>query len=110
MRRKETPESSADIKRRVDAARARQAERFAGTGVLCNAAMRPDQMAAFCSLDAAGEKLMEGAFRRMGLTARSHYRILRVARTIADLEGSDNIEAPHLAEAIQFRNTDILKG
>ena len=110
MRRKETPESSADIKRRVDAARARQAERFAGTGVLCNAAMRPDQMAAFCSLDAAGEKLMEGAFRRMGLTARSHDRILRVARTIADLEGSDNIEAPHLAEAIQFRNTDILKG
>lgn len=110
MRRKETPESSADIKRRVDAAQARQAERFAGTGVLCNAAMRPDQMAAFCSLDAAGEKLMEGAFRRMGLTARSHDRILRVARTIADLEGSDNIEAPHLAEAIQFRNTDILKG
>ena len=46
----------------------------------------------------------------MGLTARSHDRILRVARTIADLEGSDNIEAPHLAEAIQFRNTDILKG
>ena len=110
MRRKETPESSADIKRRVDAARARQAERFAGTGVLCNAAMRPDQMAKFCALDAAGEKLMESAFRRMGLTARSHDRILRVARTIADLEGSDNIEAPHLAEAIQFRNTDILKG
>ena len=53
---------------------------------------------------------MEGAFRRMGLTARSHDRILRVARTIADLEGSDHIEAPHLAEAIQFRNTDILKG
>ena len=110
MRRKETPESSADIKRRVDAARARQAERFAGTGVLCNAGTRPDQMAKFCALDAAGEKLMEGAFRRMGLTARSHDRILRVARTIADLEGSDHIEAPHLAEAIQFRNTDILKG
>ena len=110
MCRKETPESSADIKRRVDTARARQAERFAGTGVLCNAGTRPDQMAKFCALDAAGEKLMEGAFRRMGLTARSHDRILRVARTIADLEGSDHIEAPHLAEAIQFRNTDILKG
>ena len=110
MRRKETPESSADIKRRVDAARARQAERFAGTGVLCNAGTRPDQMAKFCALDAAGEKLMEGAFRRMGLTARSHDRILRVARTIADLEGAETIEAHHLAEAIQFRNTDILKG
>ena len=110
MRRKETPESSADIKKRVDAARAIQARRFQGTGVVCNAGMRPDQIAEFCSLDAAGEKLMESAFRRMGLTARSHDRILRVARSIADLEGAGRIEAPHLAEAIQFRNTDILKG
>ena len=110
MRRKETPESSAGIKKRVDAARAIQARRFQGTGVVCNAGMRPDQIAEFCSLDAAGEKLMESAFRRMGLTARSHDRILRVARSIADLEGAGRIEAPHLAEAIQFRNTDILKG
>ena len=110
MRRKETPESSAVIKKRVDAARAIQARRFQGTGVVCNAGMRPDQIAEFCALDAAGEKLMESAFRRMGLTARSHDRILRVARSIADLEGAGRIEAAHLAEAIQFRNTDILKG
>ena len=53
---------------------------------------------------------VKNAFSRMGLTARSHDRILRVARTIADLDGAEHIEAPHLAEAIQFRNTDILKG
>ena len=64
----------------------------------------------YCKLDEGCETLMRGAYERLGLTARSYDRILRVARTIADLEGSDNIEAPHLAEAIQFRNTDILKG
>ena len=55
------------------------------------------------------EKLMRNAFDRLGLTARSHDRILRLARTIADLEGAENIEASHLAEALQYRNTDILK-
>ncbi len=60
----------------------------------------------FCALD-AGEQLMQGAFDRMGLTARSHDRILRMARTIADLEGSERIEAPHLAEAIQYRSSSI---
>jgi magnesium chelatase family protein len=67
-------------------------------------------MGDFCRLDAAGEKLMQNAFQRMGLTARSHDRILRVARTIADLDGAADIGAAHLAEAIQYRNTDILKG
>ena len=110
MRRKETPESSADVKRRVEAARAAQERRFAGTATACNAHMTPEQLSRFCRLDAAGDKLMENAFARMGLTARSHDRILRVARTIADLEGSDAIAAHHLAEAIQYRNTDILKG
>lgn len=110
MRRKSVPESSADIKLRVDAARAIQTKRFAGTGITCNAYMTPPQIALFCALDAAGEKMMKNAFERMGLTARSHDRILRVARTIADLDGAENIEAMHLAEAIQYRNTDILKG
>ena len=110
MRRKETPESSADVKKRVDAARAIQAGRFAGTTVTCNGQMTPAMVGKFCQLDAAGEKVMKAAFSRMGLTARSHDRILRVARTIADLEGEEHISAAHLAEAIQYRNTDILKG
>ena len=110
MRRKETPESSADVKRRVDAARAVQTERFAGTGVTCNAHMPAPMIGEFCRLDGAGEALMRSAFERMGLTARSHDRILRVARTIADLDGAEAIGPEHLAEAIQFRNTDILKG
>ena len=110
MRRKAVPESSAAVKARVDAARAIQTARFQGTGTSCNAYMTPSQLSEFCSLDAAGEKLMKNAFERMNLTARSHDRILRVARTLADLDGAEHIEVPHLAEAIQYRNTDILKG
>jgi magnesium chelatase family protein len=110
MRRRETPESSASVKQRVDSARAIQARRFTGTAVSCNAQMAPSQIQTFCALDEAGEALMKNAFARMGLTARSHDRILRVARTIADLDGESAIGAAHLAEAIQFRNTEILKG
>ena len=110
MRRRAPAEDSAAVKRRVDAARAIQSARFAGTNVACNAQMAPDQIARFCRLDSAGEALMESAFARMGLTARSHDRILRLGRTIADLEGAADISLVHLAEAIQYRNTDILKG
>lgn len=110
MRRRETPESSADVRERVEAARAIQRRRYAGTDTACNAQMTPAQIAAFCRLDGAGDALMKGAFQRMGLTARSHDRVLRVARTIADLEGETEISAAHIAEAVQFRNTDILKG
>ena len=110
LRRKASPEPSAVVKARVDAARAIQEKRFAGTAVSCNAHMAPAQIGQFCALDAAGEALMKSAFDRMGLTARSHDRILRVARTIADLDGAAAIGPEHLAEAIQYRNTDILKG
>ena len=109
MRRQNTPESSAEIRKRVNAAREKQKARFVGTSVTCNAYMEPAMIGRFCKLDAAGEKLMRGAFERLGLTARSHDRILRLARTIADLDGAENIEAHHLAEALQYRNTDILK-
>ena len=64
----------------------------------------------FCKLDARCDALMKSAFERMGLTARSHDRVLRVARTIADLDGAEHIGVEHLSEAIQYRNTDILKG
>ena len=108
MRRKEKPESSAVIRRRVNAAREVQKQRFSGTEVSCNAYMSPAMIGQFCALDAAGERLMQSAFDRLGLTGRSHDRILRMARTIADLEGAARIEAPHLAEAIQYRS-NILK-
>ena len=108
MRRKEKPESSAVIRRRVNAAREVQKQRFSGTEVSCNAYMPPAMIGQFCALDAAGERLMQSAFDRLGLTGRSHDRILRMARTIADLEGAARIEAPHLAEAIQYRS-NILK-
>ncbi len=110
MRRKTQPENSATVRARVNAARAVQQTRYAGTEISCNAYMTPAMLAQYCTLDNAGERLMKNAFSKMGLTARSHDRILRVARTIADLDGSESIESFHLAEAIQYRNTDILKG
>ena len=110
MRRREKAESSAEVKARVNRAREVQKDRFSGTDVACNAQMTPAMVGEYCTLDAAGEKLLKGAFERLGLTARSHDRLLRVARTIADLDGSETIEAHHLAEAIQYRNTDILQG
>ena len=110
MRRKSKPESSAQVKERVDAARAIQSRRFEGTGIPCNAQMTPTMVGRFCELDSRCDALMKSAFERMGLTARSHDRVLRVARTIADLDGAEHIGVEHLSEAIQYRNTDILKG
>ena len=106
MRRKEQPEPSSAIRERVNAAREVQKKRFAGTEVSCNAYMTPAMIGQYCALDAAGEKLMQGAFERLGLTARSHDRILRMARTIADLEGSEAIATAHLAEALGYRVPD----
>lgn len=109
MRRRERPESSAAIRQRVNAAREIQKKRFAGTDISCNAYMTPPMIGRYCALDGAGEKLMKGAFDRLGLTGRSHDRILRMARTIADLEGSESILVHHLAEAIQYRSSNLLK-
>ena len=68
-----------------------------------------EELDRFCALDGACQRLMKGAFDRMGLTARSYDRILRVARTIADLDGSETIQAPHLAEALQYRPPEYLR-
>ena len=100
-------ESSAAVKERVDAARAIQRTRFAGTAVLDNARMDPAAMEAWCQLDAAGSALMKSAYEALGLTARSYDRILRVARTIADLDGAADIGPTHLAEAIQYRTFQL---
>ena len=100
-------ESSAEIKKRVNAARGAQQKRFAGTEIHKNADMDTKALNRFCALDADCEALLHRAFDSMGLTARSYDRILRVARTIADLDGSECIGAAHIAEAIQYRSFDF---
>lgn len=100
-------ESSAEIKKRVNAARGAQQKRFAGTEIHKNADMDTKALNRFCALDSDCEALMHRAFDSMGLTARSYDRILRVARTIADLDGSECIGAAHIAEAIQYRSFDF---
>lgn len=96
-------ESSAAIKARVDEARERQQLRFSGQNIACNGAMPPAAVQKYCRLDETCTGLMKMAFESMNLTARSYDRILRVARTIADLAGSREIAPEHLAEAIQYR-------
>ena len=76
-------------------------------GCLCNARMGPEEMRKHCQLNPESEQLMRQAFEAMGLTARSYDRILKVARTIADLEGSPAIEPQHIAEAIQYRTVNL---
>ena len=109
MRRRDAVETSADIRKRVNAAREIQKQRYAGTGVSCNAYMTPAMIGKYCALDEPCDAIMRRAFDRLGLTGRSHDRILRLGRTIADLAGSEAIRPEHLAEAIQYRSHSILK-
>jgi len=101
-------EGSAEIRARVLAARDRQRQRFrkAGDKVYSNAQMTTRQIRVHCELGADAERLLERAMQQQGLTARAHDRILKVARTIADLEGAERLSVPHLAEAIQYRTLD----
>ena len=98
-------ENSAHIRQRVNAARRRQLDRFAGE-LFCNAQMGPRHIRRHCSLDDAGQSLLEKAMARLGLSARAYDRILKVARTIADLADDSTIQPRHLAEAIQYRALD----
>ena len=106
LRTRAQAESSADVKARVNGARDIQNRRFGGSG-MCNARMGPEELRCHCALDREAEELMRAAFETLGLTARSYDRILRVARTVADLDGSEAIQAQHIAEAIQYHSVRI---
>ena len=100
-------EDSTLVRERVLHARSRQIERFIGEKkVFANAQMPPKLIRKFCAISEDGEKMLESAITRLGLSARAHDRILKVARTIADLDASANLETRHLAEAIQYRTLD----
>ena len=99
-------ETSAEIKRRVDAARRLQTERYAAENITCNARLTPSMLKKYCVLTEAAEKILQSAFQAMGLSGRAYDRLLKVSRTLADLEQSERIDAPHIAQAIQFRSLD----
>ena len=96
-------EPSSAVRERVSAARVRQSERFRRTRMLTNADMGPSEVRRHCALDGAGQRLMQAAMRQLHLSARAYHRVLKLARTIADLAGAADIGPAHLAEAIQYR-------
>jgi len=100
-------EGSKEIRKRVEATRKIQQRRFnERTGMHCNAQMTQNDLDSFCKIDETGRTILKTAMDRIGLSARAYDRILKVARTIADIENSESIESNHLAEAIQFRSLD----
>ncbi|MBN1472558.1 MAG: YifB family Mg chelatase-like AAA ATPase [Syntrophaceae bacterium] len=103
---KETGESSLEVRTRVNKARDLQKKRFGSNGVLCNARMTEKQIRKFCEIDEEAHKLIEMAIEKLGLSARAVNRILKVSRTIADLENNESIKTSHVAEAIQYRSLD----
>ena len=92
----------------MNKARAIQNQRYAGSSLICNAQMGQEELRTYCVLDEAGTALMRQAYDKMELTARSYDRILRLARTIADLAGFEHIAPNHLAEALQYRTSGYL--
>lgn len=107
LHRREEAEPSAKIRERVNAARKLQNLRFGQSRGLCNSRMGPDELRKYCKLDEESSDLMHRAFDVFGLTARSYDKILKVARTIADLDGCEEINSDHIAEAIQYRTVNL---
>ncbi|MCA1850065.1 MAG: magnesium chelatase, partial [Acidobacteria bacterium] len=99
-------DSSAVIRHRVMKARQRQLRRFKNEKIFANAAMTPRMIRTHCQIDAVSERMLESAMSRLGLSARAYDRILKVSRTIADLEGSDRITSTHVSEAVGYRSLD----
>jgi magnesium chelatase family protein len=99
-------ESSAVIRHRVMKARQRQLRRFRGEKIFANSAMTPRMIRAHCQIDTASEQMLESAMTRLGLSARAYDRILKVSRTIADLDGADAITSTHVSEAVGYRSLD----
>lgn len=99
-------EKSEGIKERVNKARKMQVERYKNYGIYSNSELTPKLTEKYCKLDAQSKKILENAFEKLGLSARAYERIIKVARTIADLDENENIEAKHIAEAIQYRSLD----
>jgi magnesium chelatase family protein len=102
----EAGEPSTDIRARVETARAVQQRRLAGTGQVCNATLTPKLMKEHCRIDEESSQILENTMGQMNFSARAHDRILKVARTIADLEGLPDITADCLLEAIGYRTLD----
>ena len=109
LSRRTPGEPSAEIRKRVNAAREVQRRRFGPEGPQCNARMGQAELREYCALDEGCTALMKQAYEKMALTARSYDRILRVARTIADLAGAERLEVPHLAEALQYRTAKFME-
>ncbi|MFQ5465167.1 MAG: YifB family Mg chelatase-like AAA ATPase [Thermodesulfobacteriota bacterium] len=99
-------EGTAEVRARVDGARKAQARRYRSAGIFSNAALTSKLLRRFCGLDGEGRRLLETAVERLGLSARAYDRVLKVARTIADLEGEECIRTRHIAEAVQYRTLD----
>ena len=106
LQSKKKEEKSSCIKERVNKARKIQIERYKEFGISSNSALTPNLMEKFCRLSSDAEHLLQMAFKRLGLSARAYTRLIKVARTIADLENSQNIESKHIAEAVQYRSLD----
>lgn len=103
LAREPNGESAQLVKQRVEQARNLQRKRLEGTGLVSNAEMGPKQLSTLLSISASGRRLLLDAYNRMGLSTRAYYRIMKVAATIADPDGSSRIEEVHVAEALSYR-------